>query len=300
MRWRLIKLFLAGLFLLAWYFASWPIGLAAKPDLGLKLLIDYHVAEVPIIRRSTTPLLGAVNYIVTDDATGEILIAKNEDERIYPASTTKLATALTALNIYPLDEVITVGQKYNEGKTMGLQIGEKLTVKSLVSGLLIFSANDAAMAIAEHHQDGLAGFIGQMNVHNKNYLLKSTNFTNVDGIHSPNHYSSVADLAQLARAAVRNQLVLETVKKQEETLTDVSGKIIHRVATTNELLGEVGEIEGLKTGWTPEAGGCFIGLINLGGHYLISVVAQSPDRFADTVKLVDWARANVSWPERIR
>ena len=78
-------------------------------------------------------------------------------------------------------------------------------------------------------------------------------------------------------------------------LTDLSGQIKHRLVSTNELLGIVPEVEGLKTGWTPEASGCFIGLVNLKGHYLLTLVAQSEDRFADTAKLINWAKSNLSW-----
>ena len=87
----------------------------------------------------------------------------------------------------------------------------------------------------------------------------------------------------------------ETVKKKEVVIEDINRQYQHFLTTTNELLGQVPEIEGLKTGWTPEARGCFIGLINIDGHYLISVVAQSDDRFADIRLLVDWAKSNVVW-----
>jgi len=83
--------------------------------------------------------------------------------------------------------------------------------------------------------------------------------------------------------------------KQNITVEDVDHTIKHELTSTDELLDSIPEIEGLKTGWTPEAGGCFIGLINLNGHYLISVVAQSTDRFADTKSLIDWAKNNVFW-----
>ena len=119
------------------------------------------------------------------------------------------------------------------------------------------------------------------------YGLKNTHFTNFDGLHDPNHYSTVYDLAQLGRVAIQNSTLKNFVKEKELVLTDVSGQISHHIISTNELLGIVPEIEGLKTGWTPDARGSFIGLINLRGHYLISVVAQSEDRFADTKILVD-------------
>ena len=87
-------------------------------------------------------------YILIDVDTNKVLISKNQDSKIYPASTTKLATALTALNLYPLDEVVTIDQAYDNGKVMELQFGEKITVKSLVTALLVYSANDSAFSLA--------------------------------------------------------------------------------------------------------------------------------------------------------
>ena len=212
-----------------------------------------------------------------------------------PASLTKLATALTALNIYPLDELITVKDIYNNGQVMNLIPGETLTVKSLVTALLVHSANDSAYNLALHHQGGISGFVKEMNLVASKNGLSDTHFTNFDGLQDPNHYSTVYDLSQLGRLAIKNPVIRGTVKDKNITITDITGKITHQLDSTNELLGVIPEIEGLKTGWTPEAGGCFIALINLNGHELISVVAQSPDRFADTTKIVNWAKSTLFW-----
>jgi D-alanyl-D-alanine carboxypeptidase len=134
-----------------------------------------------------------------------------------------------------------------------------------------------------------------MNIMAKKYYLADTHFVNVDGIHNDNHYSSVYDLSKLGRISTRNPFVQETVRKKKLVVTDLDNKYSHQLTSTNELLDVVPEIEGLKTGWTPEAGGCFVGEININGHRLISVVAQSEDRFADTKLLVAWAKQNVAW-----
>ena len=178
---------------------------------------------------------------------------------------------------------------------MELELGEKITIKSLVTALLVYSANDAAFTLAKHHQKGVSGFIDEMNLINKKYGLKNTNFTNFDGIHNENHYSTVYDLSQIARLAIKSPIVLDTVKQKNITVESVDSLIKHELISTNELLGVIPEIEGLKTGWTPESEGSFIGLINLNGHYLISVVAQSSDRFTDTKNIIEWAKNNVFW-----
>jgi D-alanyl-D-alanine carboxypeptidase len=251
---------------------------------------------IPKVNTSTAPSVSSP-FVLIDSETNTILAQNMAQDRIYPASTTKLATALTALNIYPLDETISVGSTYSEGKIMDLKLGEKLTTKSLITSLLIFSANDSAYTLANHHSKGVVGFVDEMNKLVAKNKLTGTHFTNFDGIHSPDHYSTAYDLSQLARLAIKNQFIRDTVKTKEATITDVDNLYQHHITSTNELLGVIPEIEGLKTGWTPEASGCFVGLINLNGHYLISVVAQSMDRFADTKVLVDWAKQSVSWKE---
>ena len=292
-----LMIILANLFCLS-IFVSWRLDwlkIRATNKTAETKLDKYQHPQVPFVLAQSGLPLSAASYILVDNNTNAILISKNHDQIIFPASTTKLATALTALNIYPLDELITVKEKYSVGKIMNLQPNEKITVKSLVTALLVYSANDAAFNLASHHQGGINGFIDQMNLIVSKHGLKNTHFANYDGIDSPNNYSSVYDLAQIGRIAIKNPVIREVVKNKTITVTDISGNIKHQLISTNELLGLLPEIEGLKTGWTPEAGGSFVGLIKQDGHYLISVVADSTDRFADTRQLVDWAKKNVTW-----
>lgn len=290
-------LFLIIIFNLFWLptFSYWKIypknSFLTKND----YLLNFSFPNTPVIKLANNPLLNTDTYILIDVATNKILTSKNIDRKIYPASTTKLATAITALNLYPLDEIVTVDQVYDEGKVMELQLGEKITIKSLVQALLVYSANDSAFTLATHYQGGLSGFVSQMNSLMSKYNLNDTHFVNVDGIHSDDHYSTVYDLSQLGRLAIKNPIVRDVVKNQNLTITDVSGQIKHEITSTNELLSTTPEIIGLKTGWTPEAKGCFIGLISLGGHEVISVVANSDDRFQDTETLLNWLKQNVFW-----
>jgi D-alanyl-D-alanine carboxypeptidase (penicillin-binding protein 5/6) len=258
-------------------------------------LIEYQHPYLPVVKMAQKPVVSAANYILVDVDTNTVLVSRDPNGKIFPASTTKLATALTALNIYPLDEVINIDQEYKDGQVMGLKPGEQITVKSLVSALLVYSANDAAFNLANHHQMGIPGFVKQMNLLVQKYGLKNTNFINFDGLQDDNHYSTVYDLSQLGRLAIKNPVLREVAKNKTITVTDISGQTKYNLNSTDELLGVVPEIEGLKTGWTPEAKGCFIGLINIGGHYFISVVAQSDDRFQDTKNIIDWAKQNVVW-----
>lgn len=268
-----------------------PSSIKATPA---KNLLNFQHPPQPVIITKNKPQLSTEYYVLIDYDTNQILLSNNADSKVYPASTTKLATVLTALNIYPLDEVVTT-KAYDNGQNMSLQDGEKVTVRTLVSGLLIYSANDAAFNLANHYPQGPNAFVSQMNALVKKYALKNTNFVNYDGLHDDNHYSTPYDLAQIGRLAAQNPIVRELVKTKEAKLSDITGKITHYVTSTDELLNSVPEVEGLKTGWTPEADGCFIGLININGHYLISVVAKSDDRFSDTKLLVAWAKNNLTW-----
>jgi len=297
---RLDLVIIAAVILLAAFslpsLAYWsPVTSKIQPDSATNLNLYQHPPMPQIDSSIRTPALTAKSFILIDNATNTILAAKNPSARIYPASITKLATALTALNIYPLEESITVKNIYKEGKIMELVPGEVISVRSLVTSLLVFSANDAAYNLAMHHRQGIDGFVKEMNLIANNYGLKNTHFTNFDGIHQPDHYSTAYDLSQLGRIAIKNPIIVDTVKNKEVTVTDVTGEINHHLQSTNELLSVVAEIEGLKTGWTPEAGGCFLSLINQNGHYLIGVVVQSDDRFADTSLLLGWAKSAVTW-----
>lgn len=258
-------------------------------------VLDYISPLQPLVSPTRLPTVNATAYILIDHATNQIIAQKNKDARIYPASTTKLATALTALNIYPLDEVITISEPTTEGKVMELRSGEKITIGSLINALLVYSANDAANALASHHLGGQPGFIDQMNNLMTKYQLTHTHFVNVDGIHHPDHYSTVFDLAQLGRLAIKSPTVRQTVKTKQIDIKNIDQTITHTLVSTNELLGVIPEVKGLKTGWTPEAGGSFIGLLDINGHEVISVVADSVDRFGDTKILIDWLKQSVSW-----
>ena len=258
-------------------------------------LFTFKHPPQPVVVNKNKPQLSTNFYILIDNETNQILVSENENTRIYPASTTKLVTALTALNIYPLEEVVTISKDYVDGKVMELKSGDKVTIKTLVAGLLIHSANDAAFSLASHYPQGITGFVDQMNLLTKKYGLKNTHFINFDGLHSPDHYSTVYDLSQIARIAIQNSTLRNYVKIKSMELTDIYGQKVYKVLSTNELLGVLPEVEGLKTGWTPEASGSFIALLNIDGHYLISVVAQSEDRFNDTKILLNWAKENLTW-----
>ncbi len=252
----------------------------------------YTVRPIMGVSSNRPPEINADSYLVMDVDTGSILLEKNAHQRLKPASITKMATAINALETYPLGEVITVQESYSIGKNMELQAGEKITVENLIYGLLVHSANDAGFVLAGQSEYKINQFIAQLNKHIEQLGLKNTHFVNFDGLDADNHYSSSFDLAHLARSVIKNKVFVRAIREQEMIVTDLTGEISHRLETTNELLVNLPEVKGIKTGWTPGAGECFIGLIEIKGRQFITVILGSEDRFGETVKLINWLKEN--------
>jgi len=241
------------------------------------------------------PKVFAKAAVVMDEESGTIIFSKNPDLRLHPASITKIATAAVALNLYPAEEIITVKNAYPIGKNMELIAGEVITVGNLVYGLLVHSANDAAYVLAGQSENEVKKFILEMNNFVEQLNLRNTHFANFDGEDDENHYSSAWDLAYLAKKALENKTFSEAVRINEITIKSVDEKTEHKLVSTNELLGVITEVRGVKTGWTPESGESFVGLLDLNGHQVITVVLNSSDRFGDTKRIIAWLKEAVLW-----
>lgn len=256
------------------------------------------LVPVPLVNHSISPpWLSAKSALVMDVDSGAVLFQKNPDLKLNPASITKMVTAIVALELYPMDEVVTVKQEYPVGKNMELVKGERISIENLIYGLLVDSANDAAYVLAGQSENGRRNFVNRMNQFTREIGLTDTHFVNFDGEDDQNHYSTAFDLAHLTRLALKNNIFSRAIRLKEVTVKDVSGQIEHNLESTDELLGALPEIKGVKTGWTPKAGECFVGLVDLGDHQLITVILASEDRFAETEKLITWIKKAVSWRE---
>lgn len=261
--------------------------------------LNFKTTPLPF-RKSAEPLIvSAKSFLILDEDSGEILVSKDEDVALPPASLTKIITALVSLDYYSLDQVIVVDKVYPIGRNMGLVEGEKLKVVDLMQGLLIHSANDAAYVLAKNYPGGTEKFIEAMNLKAEALGLRRTRFVNFDGEEDDGHYSTAFELAQMARLLIGNDFMAETVQKTGAVVTDQEGKNSHKLETTNELLGVIPEIRGLKTGWTEQAGECFIAYFELekdgGKRGIITAVLGSSDRFGETEKMVAWVKRNISW-----
>ena len=241
------------------------------------------------------PVVSAQAVYIFDPDSGTAIYEKNSLARTYPASTTKLMTALVALKTYELNQVLTVKTAKNaDGQSIDLARGDQLTVENLLYGLLVDSGNDAAVTLAENYPGGYNQFIAKMNDQARKLGLTGTNFANVAGFENPDHYTTARDLTLIAREAIANAAIRKIVSTKEVVFYDITGKKRFAFESTNKLLGLPG-VRGLKTGWTPASGECLVTLVTRDGKSILLTVLNSTDRFGESEKLIDWVYANYDW-----
>lgn len=239
----------------------------------------------------------AEGVVVYDLESGTTLYGRNTEALLSPASTTKIMTALVALEHFNLDDVVTIATVANSGAVMGLVPGEQITVENLLYGALIQSGNDAAWAIAEHFDGGVDKFVEAMNAKAAALHLTSTHFTNPVGYDDPNHKMSAIDLTRLGAYALSNKTIAKMVAIPQITISDAAHTRFHPLTNVNALLGKIPGVAGIKTGWTEEAGENLVTLVERNGRRVILVVLKSRNRFSDTEQLINWVFTNYEWRE---
>ena len=224
----------------------------------------------------------AKSAILIEASTGKVLYEKNIDEKYAPASMTKMMSLLLIMeNIdnrnLKMDEVIKVSKNASSmgGSQIFLQENEEMTVEDLLKGITIGSANDATVALAERIGGTESAFVELMNKKAKELDLKNTNFKNPTGLDEANHYSSSRDMSIIARELVKHSKILEFSSIYETYLrTDTDNKFW--LVNTNKLVRFYPGVDGLKTGYTEEAGYCLTATINKDNMRLIAVVMGEP------------------------
>ena len=213
-------------------------------------------------------------YISYDLDQDKILYSKNINEKIYPASLTKLITALILLDVYNLEDSISVKypDNYNYvGKVAYIKENSIITIENLLELLLIYSANDAAYISALAVSDSIDDFIILMNEKSKSLNMINTNFVNPDGIDDDNHYTSINDLLLLSIEIINNYQIISILSKPE-FYSDASGEE-KTYENTNLLIND--GFNGIKTGWTNKAGLTFIGFNQNNNRQIITIVNNS-------------------------
>ena len=251
----------------------------------------------------------AVAYLLDADS-GNTLANINGQKRLPMASTTKIMTAIIAIEKGNLDQEVTVQQdavdevKKNNGSSAQLVAGDKILLKDLLYGLMLPSGDDAAITIADTVAGSPTKFVDLMNTYARQLRLTQTHYSNVDGLTyltpqgkpDPNLYTTGADLARLTRYALSNSFFAQIVQLQRYVLPATATHHAYVWDTTDTLLSTYAGATGVKTGYTVEAGYCLVFAATSGGHHLIGVLLHDSDkdpkqRFADAKTLLNWGFA---------
>jgi D-alanyl-D-alanine carboxypeptidase (penicillin-binding protein 5/6) len=241
--------------------------------------------------RAGVPPVHARAFLIEDARTGEVLASYRAHEQLPIASITKLMTVIVAVGHHRLTDVVTVDPRAAAvgESTIGLVAGERLTVRDLVEGALIQSANDAADALALSVAPDYASFARLMNDEAARLGLTDSQFVRPDGLDAPGEHSSAADATRLARAAMRIRFVRETVARR--TATIAGGRTLH---TWDDLLSLVPHTLGVKTGHTSAAGWCQAAAIRGRGVTVYATLLGAPTRRSrndDLATLLEWGLA---------
>ena len=258
--------------------------------------ISYTVESFPqVINISLYPVLTAEGTYTVDLESFTPLFEKNTHTHFYPASTTKIITALVAIDVYKLDDVLTVQRVVAEGQKMGLVEGELITFENLLYGLLVHSGNDAAYVLADNYGGGYDAFVSLMNKKARDLHMHDSFFKNPAGLDDFGQYTSPFDLSLAGRALLNNHVLAKIVSIKSITVSDVDFKYFHKLDNVNKLLGEIPGIGGLKTGYTQDAGENLVTFYKKNKHTFLIIILKSQDRFEDTKHMVSWIDSNIEY-----
>jgi len=236
------------------------------------------------------PTITAESAILVDAVTGKVLYEKRCRVRRPPASTTKMMTAILALENGDLGDVV-CASKHACSTPFGslhLKAGEQMTLNDLLYGLILRSGNDAAVCVAEHIGGSEKKFVEMMNQKAGEIGARDTHFVNPHGLHDPRHYSTAYDLALVARYTVRKPVFNDIVQtKTARVERSLNPKDVY-LKNTARFLWRFDGADGIKTGYTKEAGHCFVGSATRNGWRLITVVLKSKDAGEDTTALLNY------------
>lgn len=274
------------------HLADLPGGAAAP------LTTNYAAVAVPARTSATAaaPALSAASWYGLDVATGMTLAGSRADTPLPIASITKLATALVIVRSHPTSQMVTLPAlpAYQaDDEIIGLQTGERLSIHDLLAALLINSADDAADALALADSGTETAFVAKMNQTMATWGISEAHFSNPSGLVDTGNTVSARAVAQIAQLALQNPTIKQLVATPSLAVSDAAGRQF-TLTTTDQLL-QNGQFQGIKTGYTAAAGQCFVGLTQVQGHQIITVVLGSQDRFGDTVALTNWINQTYQW-----
>ena len=236
--------------------------------------------------------------IIYDRNSHMVLYGKNETKQVKMASTTKIMTSLIIIENCSLSETIEISQKAagTGGSRLGLKTGDKITIKDLLYGLMLCSGNDAAVALAEYAGGDIQGFAELMNQKASELGLKNTQYESPHGLDSDGHYTTAYELAVLSNYALKNETFAKIVGTKNYTVT-ING-YPKNLSNTNELLGYLNGVYGIKTGFTNGANRCLVTACKRNDMDIICVVLGADTkkfRTQDSIKLIEYAFKNFTY-----
>lgn len=250
-------------------------------------------SQYPLLERTFAPVITAQAAYIMDNNSKVVLFAKNDTIRFSPASTTKMMTALVSIDYYKMNDLLTIKRRNVEPVVVGFPYGVKVTYQNMLYGMLLPSGNDAAFAIGDNYPGGEAGFVAAMNKRAQLMHLENTHYGDPVGLADDEDYTTVRDMAILASYVVDHPILSKLVATKQYTISDSTGAIYY-LKNLNQLLGMYG-VNGVKTGYTGEAGEVLATSAVIHNHTFIIIVMKSENRFADTIKLLQLLENNVSF-----
>jgi D-alanyl-D-alanine carboxypeptidase len=238
----------------------------------------------------------AKSGIAYDINSGVVLAKKDETKRLPMASITKIFTALVILKNHQLDEVVTIpeGIKLSaDDQKLGVTPGQKFKLDQVLKALLIYSANDVAQALAIWDSGSIEKFTDKMNHYAKQMKMENTHFVSPDGTDDSEQYSSSADILKASLILLNNKQLSSIVDTSRSSISSTSGKV-YNLTNTNKLLS-YSYIHGIKTGFTADAGQSLVTYANKNDHSIITVVLNSPDRFKESLDLINYVEQSYQW-----
>ncbi|MBI2062611.1 MAG: D-alanyl-D-alanine carboxypeptidase [Candidatus Yanofskybacteria bacterium] len=244
------------------------------------------------------PVIDAKSGLVYDTRSGRTLFIKNSHLKLSIASLTKILSAIVVLENLDTKETVVIPKealKVDEEK-QGLYLNEEITVQNLLKLMLIESSNDAAYALAWHANNKGMNFVDKMNEKAQLLNMNDSKLLDPAGLNDE-AYSTADDLVKLVTYSFKYDLIWEILTEKSIIVKSTDGKIEHNVENTDQLLGVIPDIFGGKTGYTDNALGCMILVVDIPdkNDKLISIVLGSRSRFDDTKKLIDWAKEAYRW-----
>ena len=256
---------------------------------ALLLLAAAALGTLTVNAQAAEPTVSAESCILMDAQSGTVIYEKNPDNRMLIASTTKIMTALVALENGSPDDIVEIKREWAnvEGSSMGLCPGEFCSLRELLYGLLLASGNDAGVAVACHTAGSVEKFAELMNRKAEELGMENSHFANPHGLDHEAHFSTARDMAILAAAAMKNAELALIASTDEVTLP--RGR---RFSNHNKLLKSCEGCIGLKTGYTSKAGRTLVSVCERNGTRLICVTLRDGDDWADHARLYDWGFEN--------